>query len=139
MASTGDLNKLKPAQRRAIAAILSSRDIKAAAAAANIPYRTVHRWVHQDANFILCLRAAETAAVEAVVRRLVGLADSAAQVIADTMADPDATAGHRLRAADLVLSSLLKLREMADLEARLLSLEEMLRLKDEQKPGPPFS
>jgi hypothetical protein len=61
----------------------------------------------------------------------VHLADRAISVILRTMADKTTTAGVRLRAAEMVLAYVLKLREMVALERRVTAIEQ--RLPEEVK------
>jgi hypothetical protein len=82
MATNGNPEKLTPRQRRAIAALLSSRDVKAAALAAKVGARTLYRWL-DDQSFRNALSAAESEAIDTATRRLIGLEDSAVDAFTD--------------------------------------------------------
>lgn len=129
---------LKPSQRRAIIALLSEKDVKSAAIAAQVSERSIHRWL-EDTEFTMHLAAAEGQAIAHVTRRLTRLSDLAAQVIEDILNSEKASAGAKLRAADLVIGNLLRLRELASAESRIRSLEKLLLRQNEQKSGPPFN
>ncbi|HSN77307.1 MAG TPA: hypothetical protein VL334_19725 [Anaerolineae bacterium] len=117
-------NGVKTRQARMIAALLDpqNRNQAAACAAADIPERTLQRWL-SDPEFLSSLRAAEGAAISEAARRLVGVAAAAVGVIASIMSDEDMAPTLRLRAAAQVLDTLLRLREMQDFEQRLATLE----------------
>ena len=109
-------------QRRAIAALLSSRDVKAAALAAHVGERTLYRWMGEP-GFRAALSLAEGGAIDGATRRLLTLTDPAITTIALVMADHGNPAGVRLRAAQAVLDYLLRLRELRNIETRLEALE----------------
>lgn len=117
--------ELTTKQRRAIAALLTERTIGAAAATAGIGERTLHRWL-DDPTFRAALGAAETAAIDAATRLLIGLQDRAVQTFADVLDSPTTAAAARLRAAHGVLDYALKLRELRNVEQRLVALEKKI-------------
>ena len=119
MATDGTLTNR---QRRAIAALMTSRNIAAAAQAAGVGLRTLHRWL-DDPVFQHELKAAEGQAIDAAVRRLAELSGTAIETLRSAMLDDKATTGARVRAADVALSQLLRLKELAELEARVMALE----------------
>jgi len=118
-----DNGKLTPAQKRAISALLTSRDVRGAAEVAGVGERTLHRWLADDPLFRATLTAAEGEAIDATTRRLVGLQDGAIDTIKALLDDKTTPATVRLRAAAAVLDYLLKLRELRNVEARLAALE----------------
>lgn len=124
MAETGTQNILSTRQRRAIAALLTARNIRDAAKTVGIPERTVARWLADDPDFRLALLAAEGDAIDAATRRLVSLSDAAIATLEDTMTSAG-PAGIKLRAAQSVLDYLLRLRELRNIEQRLTALEAM--------------
>ena len=65
----------------------------------------------------------EAEALAALSRTLVALGDQAVAVLRDAMRDSTAPINARLRAADMVLSRLLQLRELVNLDRRLSNLE----------------
>src|SRR3712207_516344 len=105
-------------QQQAIAALLGSRNVEAAAKAAGIGERTLWRWMAEP-EFAAALSAAEGAAIDAATRRLVHMQDGAIDTLQSVLDDPRATATVRLRAATAVLDYLLRLRELRNIEARL--------------------
>jgi hypothetical protein len=118
--------ELSTPQKRVIAYLLTERTSRDAAKAANVAERTLARWLTIPA-FLDALHGAESAALQAVSRNLVRMAEKAAGVLDRAMdgSDPLA-AGARVRAADIVMSRLLNLRELIDLESRIMALEEKL-------------
>jgi hypothetical protein len=82
MAVNGNPEGLTSRKKRAIAALLTSRDIKAAALAAKVGERTLHRWL-DDQSFRDALQAAESEAINTATRRLIGLEDSAVNAFND--------------------------------------------------------
>ncbi len=125
MAENGNPNELSERQRRAIAALLSARNVSEAAQAAQVGERTLRRWLAEP-TFRAALTGAEGQAIDAATRRLVSLTDSAIDVLTTVMQDPDAPSGVRLRAAQGVLDNLLRLRELRNVEERLTRLEGLI-------------
>jgi hypothetical protein len=115
---------LSTKQQKAIAALLVSKDVQSAAIQAGVSERTLHRWINEDDPFRSALRAAEAQAIDDAVRRLVGAANSALNVLMVLMLDQKTPAAVRLRAAISVLEQLVKLRELNNLEQRIARLEE---------------
>lgn len=111
-------------QKKAIAAILTTSTQEEAAEAAGVGHRTLARWLAEDAAFRQELKRAEGDAIDAAVRRLVGLQDAVVNVFDDVLADPSVSPTVRLRAASAVIDYLLRLRELRNLEERLTALEE---------------
>jgi hypothetical protein len=117
--------KPTPRQRKAIEALLTTGDKSAAARAAQVRRSTIYRWLRQP-HFQAALAEAEAEALVSLSRTLVRLGDKAGRTLESAMDDPDAALSHRIRAADIVLSRLLQLRELVDLEARVCELERKL-------------
>lgn len=115
---------LSTKQQKAIAALLVAKDVQSAAIQAGVSERTLHRWINEDERFRAALRAAEAQAIDDAVRRLVGAANSALNVLMVLMLDQKTPAAVRLRAAISVLEQLVKLRELNNLEQRIAKLEE---------------
>jgi hypothetical protein len=82
MAINGNPERLTSRKKRAIAALLTSRDIKSAALAARVGERTLHRWL-DNKSFRDALQVAESEAIDAATRRLIGLEDSALDAFVD--------------------------------------------------------
>lgn len=127
MANTGEPDGLRPRQRAGLLALVQHRTIAAAARATDIPDRTLRRWLRDDAAFRDALAAAESEALEAAERGLVGLATHAVGAVERALGD--ASTAVQLRAADMALNYLLRLREATVLEARLSALERKLGLE----------
>jgi len=109
-------------QRRAVAALLTEADTTAAAKAVGVSRDTIYRWL-ADARFQAALRDAEAGAIAAVSRALVRLAERAAATLDRAMTDPAAASSTKVRAADVILTRMLQLREGAVLEERVRELE----------------
>ncbi len=110
---------MTPRKRRAIAALLSERDIKAAALAAKVGYRTLLRWL-DDPSYRGALVNAERDLLDSATRRLVNGQNDALDVLEDVMKafkDTD-----RRQAAQAWLDYVLKYKNL-DVEKRLLELE----------------
>jgi flagellar motility protein MotE (MotC chaperone) len=122
MAENGTNNNITTRQRRAIAALLSTRNVGEAAAAAHVGDRTLYRWL-AETGFKAALVQAEGDAIDQATRRLIGLQDAAIDTLTGVLEDQKATAGVRLRAAQNVLDYLLKLRDLRNVEERLAALE----------------
>jgi hypothetical protein len=78
----------------------------------------------QDETFCNVLKQAESERVSATIRRLTALSDSAVNTLQEAMAN--GKTGERVRAADIVLARMLQLRELHDLELRMLRIEREL-------------
>jgi hypothetical protein len=129
MTGTGERAQLRPAQQRAVVALLQFRNVAEAATATGTPARTIYRWLREE-GFRAALVVAEGAAIDAATRRLVTLSGKAIDVF-DGLLDASSPPTVRLRAAAGVLEYLLRLRELRDLEARLTRLEEAYGLQDQ--------
>ena len=114
--------ELPPKQRKAIESLLLTGDVATAAESAGVTRNTLYRWLQQP-GFRTALRHAEADAIDEVSRVLIRLSKSAVGTLAQAMAERDSPIGPRLRAADITLSRLLQVRELAVLEDRLTALE----------------
>src|SRR5512135_1592195 len=117
MARNGNSGELSERQRRAVAALLSARNVAEAARVASVGERTLHRWL-ADPVFRAALLEAEGGAIDAATRRLVSLTDAAIDTLRAVMNDVEAPRAVQLRAAQGVLDYLLKLRELRNVEER---------------------
>lgn len=108
-------------QKRAIESLLTARTLEEAAKAAGINPRSLTRWM-DDPAFRAELARQEGEAIQAATRRLTALADDAVAAVEDVLTGYAKPAA-RLRAAEMVLSNLLKLRELVGLEQRVPELE----------------
>jgi hypothetical protein len=122
--------KLTPAQRLAIEKLLTSGSVEDAAISAKVARSSLYRWMKDDL-FVAELRAAEAEAITGLSRSLAGLGNMAASALRAALEDPKMSI--RLRASEIVIGNLLKLRELVDLETRLAQLEEKTNGKPEKK------
>jgi hypothetical protein len=125
---------LTPAQMRAIAALLTERDMRSAAKVAHVSERRLWAWL-KEADFKAEVNRATGAAVEAAVRQLSNLASKAVATLAAVMGDDDSSAGVKVQAANIALARLLDLRQFVELEGRLSTIEAALKVgaTDERK------
>ncbi|MFN8678786.1 MAG: hypothetical protein U0Z70_20575 [Thermomicrobiales bacterium] len=126
---------LTPKQKRAIRALLATGEIKAAATEADISRDTLYRWLREPL-FLGAVRQAEAEALDELSRLLVRLGRTAVGTIARAMSDPATPAATKVRAADVALSRLLQLRELAQLEARVQALEAATTRHEERRSLP---
>lgn len=112
---------LTPGQLKAIDALLTTGSPSEAATAAGVNRRTLYRWQKEPA-FVAALREAEQDAVTGLSRALSGLGDSAAQALRDALSSHQKITV-RLRASEIVIGNLLRIRELVDLEERIAALE----------------
>ena len=120
-----DSGTLTPAQSRAVAALLTERDVRSAAKASKVGERTLYRWLAEP-PFRGALESAAEAAFADGVRRLSALTGEAVEALRDVLAGEGA-ATVKIRAAEVVLAKLPGLRELAALEARLEAIEQALK------------
>ncbi len=119
---SGILADLTGKQHQAIRAMLSSSTVTAAAAKVGVNERTMRRWLDNEV-FRVALLAAEESLIDHATRRLVAGQEMAIGILFDTMdgtIQPDAV---KLRAAQIALEHLVKLRMLRDVERRLSALE----------------
>jgi transposase len=115
--------RLSPRQIQGIAALMQSRSIEQAAKAVGVSKRCMLRWLTVP-MFQAALHQAGQDLIAQAVRRLSDLSGKAIDTLAAEMQNADAAPGTRVRAADVVLSRLMNLKELSDLEARVAKLEE---------------
>lgn len=118
-------SNLTPRQRRSIAALLSCRNIPEAARVAKVGERTLYRWMTKT-SFRAALVQAEEEAIDAATRRLLGLQNAAIDTLGNVLKDVDNSPNVRISAARSVLDFLLKLRELRNVESRLIALEQVI-------------
>jgi hypothetical protein len=129
MADSGIQTKeLTPAQLKAVAAIVSSRSVRDAAKHCKTPERTLHRWLALD-HFKAAIASEESGLIDYSMRTTLLLQEKAITTIEAILDDQTAPASIRLRAALGVLDMSVKLRELRDLEIRLVALEAALLAK----------
>lgn len=117
---------LSRTQVRAIAALLQSRTIEEAAACIKVCDRTLYRWL-ADPLFQHALRQAETDAISEAVRVLVADLKANHETLRRLRDNPPPDKPElSLRAAIALDNSLLRWRELLDVEIRVTRLEEAL-------------
>lgn len=126
-----DTQTLSPAKRRAVAALLTERDVRAAAMLARVGESTLHRWLKDD-SFKAALREAESSAIDATVRRLAELTGRAVETLDAEMTNQQTPSAVRIRAADVVLSRLTDMRRLHGMEERIAALEKALGESNEK-------
>lgn len=120
-----EIGRLSAKQHAAIAALLAAKDVRQAALLASVPERTLFRWLGLP-DFRAALAREETRIITHTARLLTAATAEAVQTMQDTMRDPNALPGVRLRASDLVLKNAREYREHEQLEERLARLEEII-------------
>jgi hypothetical protein len=116
----------------ALLALLTARSVEDAARAAEVPLRTLYRWMN-DPAFDAAYRKAKRAAFGQAVSRLQQGTGAAAAVMLKLMADSSTPASTRLRAADCVFGHAKSAIEMEEIEARLAALEQAAELSKQSK------
>lgn len=89
---------------------------------------TLQRWCQLD-TFRVAVAEQETSLIDYTMRRTLQLQEKAIGVIEGILDDQEAPRSVRLRAAQTVLDTSMKLRELRDIEARLTALEVALLAK----------
>ena len=117
-------DNLKRRQRRAILTLLSEPTIKAAAKAAKIGEKTLHRWLHEDTEFKARLADAEAQCLGQVARVMSSHAIMGVNALLIVLNDPMATNTERTAAARALLQNLPPIRLLGSVEARLNELME---------------
>ena len=108
---------------------MTSRTQLEACEVARISRATMTRWL-QDQGFQTALKDAESEAMGSLTRALMALGADAVKALEDAIKDPSPAAaaiGGRIRAADIVLSKFLSLKELVDLEERVSQLEKAVQ------------
>lgn len=118
--------KLSPRQIKAIEGLLTFRDMTAAADHAGVNPSTIYRWLREDEAFTQALKQAESVAISTLGRELITLGSKASKAVEAVLDDKESTAAQKLRAAEIILNNILKLRELADFEERLSRVEEKI-------------
>jgi hypothetical protein len=127
MNETATEKNLTPRQVKALASYFDTGDVSQATGAAGVNRSTFYRWVNEDPLFQAAMAEAEARALAFLAGRLVSLARKATDTIEAVLDSKTATTSQRLRAADIVLANLLRVRELVTLEQRLAALEERVR------------
>lgn len=113
---------LRSEHRRAIAALLVGADDTAAGQAAGVSGRTVRRWRSQPA-FAAALADAERAVIADAVRLLSRLSVTAVRQTGAILTSKKSSDSAKLRAAGLILQSVIALRSHHELEEAMRRIE----------------
>ena len=127
--SAGHGSKFKRQKEAAILALLTNRSIEEAARAARIGGATLVRWLKQE-DFNTEYREARRTAFLQSIARLQQVSSAAASLMMKMLADPNAPAAVRVRAADSVLKHARYGMEVEDIDARVRDLERARSDKD---------
>jgi hypothetical protein len=119
---TGHGAKFTHKMEQAIAALLTYKNVEAAARAVGISPNTLQRW-SKESEFEAAYQEARRAAFSHSIGRLQDAAGAAVSTVLKIMLDPKASPGTRLRAAEVVLVQGSKAAEIADILARVAELE----------------
>lgn len=87
--NASDCDSLSPKQQQALAALLTGLSVTDAAIAAAVDRTTLHRWLKDDYSFRIALIHERRLYREAMQRRLMGLAEKAAENVAASVARGD--------------------------------------------------
>jgi len=118
--------KITARQRRLIEALLSGQNISQACRTAGVGRRTYYRWMEQSC-FKEALQAAEADLLAVSMRRLLGMQSQAVDGLQDLLNDRHLKPSDRLRAVQMVLDGVLRLRNAVELETRLAELERQVK------------
>ena len=124
--------KLGAKKEAAILALLTARSVEDAARAADVPMRSLYRWL-KEPDFDAAYRRAKRMAFGQAVSRLQQGTGAAAAVMLKLMADPATPAATRLRAADCVFCHAKSAIEIEEIEARVAALEQAAELSKQSR------
>jgi ABC-type transporter Mla MlaB component len=114
---------LTPKQHRALEALLTAPNVKAAAQAAGCGERTLHVWLKEDAAFIAAYQRLRRESVRQATAQLQQVSARAVAVLVEVMENTEVNAQIRVSAAGKVLDMAIRAVELEDIEARLVALE----------------
>lgn len=121
---------LTATQERALSALLSERTIQGASEASGVPYRTITRWMQQEA-FSREYRARLDALVNDATSTLKKSLTGAVEVLREIAENSEAPPTSRISAARTLLDSGLRYIETLDIIQRLEAVEDAVA--DNQK------
>lgn len=108
---------------RLLEALLTHDTLKEAASAAEVPYQTAKRWL-RDADMVAALTERRELAARESVLEAASLAQLARDTLRAIMADENAPAHARVRAATAALEYDRTISDLFDIDARLAALEQ---------------
>jgi hypothetical protein len=116
-------------QLKALEAIMSEPTIQAAAMRTGVERKTLYRWLDEPA-FADALREARSQAFERTMSALAAAAEKAVEVLREFLDKEESSAkpgaSVRIRAVRVALDSMLRTRDLIEVEERLKKLEEVL-------------
>ncbi len=115
-------DELSLKQQKAVAALLETRTIAAAARAAQVSERTLYRWLNQDA-FRDEVKQARRAAVAQATARLQNLSSSAVETLEQMLNDSVQPTVARVGTVRTALQYAYRASEVDDLSDRIAALE----------------
>ena len=127
MQKNSDNGIVKPKQQKAIASLLTSKTIGAAAVSAGISERTLYKWM-QESAFRAALREAESQLVGSAVRRLARGQESALDTL-ETLISKAKYERTKHAAAVSWLNLFLRFNEVRNIDERLTALEAIINDK----------
>jgi len=127
--------KITTRQRRLIEALLTGKNISQACQTAGVGRTTYRRWMKQP-HFTEALQQAEAELLEVSMRRLLSMQDAAVDGLQALLNDTRLRPSDRLRAVQMVLDNVLRLRTAVELEARLVELEKRVNQTAGQSEPP---
>lgn len=113
---------LTPKQLKAIEALTACADVSKAAEVSGVSRDTLYRWMRSE-TFKEALNLSLRQAVNRISRQLITLGERSVETLQKAMSSPDVPITVSIRAADIVLSRLLQIYEMAELEDRVSEIE----------------
>jgi phage terminase small subunit len=116
---------MTPKKRKAVAALLACPDITTAALKVGVSRETMYRYLH-DPEIQAALEAAAQESLAQVSRALLDLGNQAVTTLGAALNDTEHPIAARIRAADIVLTRILQLREMVDYDRRITELEKRI-------------
>ena len=117
---------MKP-KDRALSALVSSTSIRQAAQIAGVSERSIYTWLRTDSEFQAAYRDIRADSLQTIADAISEKSIEAVEVLSTVMMDENASAGTRIRAAQTILETNLRLMEILDFEQRLTAVEEKLR------------
>lgn len=123
------LRKITVKQEKLIALLLSERTIDAACTRANIAVTTYWRWM-KDAHFLGEYRRARRGILENTIAKLQSITFAAVDTLERNLNCENPSV--EIRCAAVILEQSIKGIEMLDVENRLETLEEIVRLREKR-------
>lgn len=117
-------NDLSPLQNKAIRVLLTRGSVSQAVRSTGISRATFYRYL-EDENFRAVLRHHTRAILDSTTRNLVMAAEDCVNLLTSVVNNPDAPLSLRLRAADSVMTHLVRLVALSDMESRIAAIEEI--------------